>query len=464
MRPNLLLVVFDTARADAFEPFGAPGGTTPTISRMVADGATATTVGATSNWTLPSHASLFSGLLPHQLGLQGRAPRQVLGDHSGRFLSSVLGDAGWATGGVSANAWVSRAYGFAAGFDQFVDIDVRRHVPGDGLVGRIQWSADAARARLDDGMAAVERVFDHWMFDRDRSEPFFWFANLMECHSPYLPPRPYNDLRVTERLRAGRDARKFQSRRGFVEVCLGDLAVPAASLDRMRHLYLAGVRSMDDWLARMLDGLRRSGEADRTLVVVTSDHGENLGENGLLGHTLSIDERLVRVPLIVYGPGHEHFETCSSIADIPLAVSRALGVDPVPWRALPVPAGVAVAQADGFSGLDPAMAQRLIDGWDLPPRVIERLTAPMSAVRQDQFKLVLTGDRAVLHDLDHDPLEEDDVSDLHPDIVSSLTGILDDLDRHGREPPLTPAMEPAAAAAPELDESLERRLKLLGYL
>ena len=127
--------------------------------------------------------------------------------------------------------------------------------------------------------------------------------NLVECHSPYLPPWPYDDLGPIDRLRAAEEARRHLTLSGIWKACAGGFDVAPAALERMRHLYARSVRLMDDWLRDLLDDLDRRGILDRTLVIVTSDHGENFGEGGLMGHAFSLDQRLLRVPLVIAGPG-----------------------------------------------------------------------------------------------------------------------------------------------------------------
>jgi arylsulfatase A-like enzyme len=458
VRPNVLLVVMDTARADAFEPFGAPRGATPAVAQLAAGGATSRTAVATSNWTLPSHASLFSGALPRAMGLgcDGARPRDVLAANADRLLAVALARAGWATGAISTNPWVSSIHGFGLGFGEFVDVRQRRHAPGDGVRGRVEWLADAVRADLDAGMADVDEVLERWLASRAADEPFFWFVNLMECHSPYLPPLPYNDLGPFGRLRAGHEAGRYQSHRGFVLSCLGELDLPDGARERMRHLYARSVLSMDDWLARLLERLDGAGVLEDTLVVVTSDHGENLGEGGMLGHALSLDDRLIQVPVVAYGPGSEAFAGVASLADVPRAVAAAVGLEDHPWQVPACPDGILLSEVDGLATVDPNMAQKVVDEWHLPARAVQRLTEPLTCAVEGGFKLVRRGAVDTLHDLDADPLEQVDASARHPDVAARLRAALE----AATPPPAEAAGQPVLAP----DADLEERLRLLGYL
>src|SRR6266446_674878 len=128
MPPNVLLVVFDTARADAIEPYGAGVGASPTVAQLARQGSALPAAYAPSNWTLPSHVSMFSGLPPRSTGLTqapGGKPvncRPYVEALRALLLPEVLRKAGYATRGVSANAWISKGTGFATGYDEFHDV------------------------------------------------------------------------------------------------------------------------------------------------------------------------------------------------------------------------------------------------------------------------------------------------------------------------------------------------------
>src|SRR3954451_21279237 len=178
MRPNVLVVVFDAARRDALEPYGAPAGASPAVGQLAASGVALPEVYATGCWTAPSHVSIFTGLMPRAAGI-ARVPapsasKAGLEPHRDRMLSDVLRRAGYWTAGVSANLWVADG-GFDLGFDEFKSVDSGR-VAGIGEAGlkkRLRWYLEAARARHDDGARRVEQIFDNWISQPPR-QPFFW--------------------------------------------------------------------------------------------------------------------------------------------------------------------------------------------------------------------------------------------------------------------------------------------------
>ena len=248
MGPNVLLIVFDTARADAFEPYGAAAGASPAVADLARAGRSLPDVRATACWTIPSHASMFTGLYPRAAGL-GRAPggapsgcRPAMERQAERVLPEVLRRAGYRTRGISTNLWITDASGFATGFDEFRVVDATRQpdMVGAGMRSRVAWAAEAARARADDGAAEAGEVLQRWLGDATADRPTFWFVNLIEAHSPYLPPRPWNDLGLRHRLRAAAEARRHLTLGEIWRGCVGELDVPPDALDRMRHLYARG--------------------------------------------------------------------------------------------------------------------------------------------------------------------------------------------------------------------------------
>ncbi len=212
---------------------------------------------------------------------------------------------------------MSEAAGFATGFDVFEEVETGRRqaeLEREDLRGRLAWARDGLRADADDGAGAAEAVLERWLAE-SREKPFFWFVNLVEAHSPYLPPKPYDDLGPLERMRAADEARRYLNLSAIWRACLTGAVPPADALDRMRHLYARSVRLADDWVGRFLTRLADAGLADDTLVLVTSDHGENFGEEGLMAHAFSLDDRLVNVPFVsshdLSAPGP------LSLADVP---------------------------------------------------------------------------------------------------------------------------------------------------
>ena len=465
MPRNVLLLVFDTARADAMEPYGAAPGSTPAVAQLASAGA-ASEMYATASWTMPSHASMFTGEMPRALGL-GQAPggspdgvRPVLEAKADRILAEVLRRAGWETRAASTNLWVGPQAGFSTGFEEFEFIRAtsrQEQALEDDLKSRAVWAYDGLRANLDDGAAEAEATLLRWL-DEPRERPFFWFVNLIECHSPYLPPRPYNDLGALDRVRAAQEARRHLSLEAIWQTCLKEFDVPDEALERMRHLYARSVRLMDDWLARMLEAFDARGILDDTLVLVTSDHGENFGEGGLLAHAFSLDNRLIRVPFVSSDGSFAGNGAPRSLAEVPRLIAEYLGLEPHPWGE---PGPLPGAQFDFIEPDDPRV-QVAQEMWDLDEAALEVLITPLTATTDGHLKLLRRGETDLLFDVTEDPLEERPLSPAdHPD-TQRVKALVDALDSH--------AMRVEAAEAPSSDtdsgeaDELEARMRLLGYM
>jgi len=323
--PNVLLIVLDTQRADHMSLFGYDRPTTPGLddlagTSLVFDGAY-----ANSSWTLPAHASLFTGRLPFE-HRAGELRRPYLDDRH-RTLAEALRHRGYATGGFVANVyWCSRPTGLDRGFIRYEDLygnlgdALARTVLGRRLayevlpkVGRVEMPG---RKRAD----RINRDVLAWIDDLG-DRPFFAFLNYFDVHGPYLPPEPFAG-RFAGAGATGRLERQRAAGRIELGALTGDIELPSPEeLQENVDAYDESILYLDAHLDRLFDALDRRGLLDRTLVIVTSDHGESFGEHGLLhhGHSLYLDQ--LHVPLLVRLPGQ-----------VPAGrrVAEAVGIERVP--------------------------------------------------------------------------------------------------------------------------------------
>ncbi|HEU4978652.1 MAG TPA: sulfatase-like hydrolase/transferase, partial [Solirubrobacteraceae bacterium] len=399
-------------------------------------------------------------------GVSVQSARPIVEALRDRLLAEVLRRSGYRTGAVSANTWVSTHSGFATGFERFVErLDGGRpaQMSTERLGDRLRWMASAARARSDDGAAAAAATLEQWAAE-PAPAPFFWFVNLVECHSPYLPPRPYAALRAGGRMRAALEASEWLNLASFWRTCVTREAPEEPVLERMRSGYRGAIAYMDAWLGRVLEALDAAGQLEDTLVIVSSDHGENFGEGGLIGHGFSLDERLMRVPFVAAGPGAERLEGIRSLAEVPGRLAAIAGVPEHPYDPSELPP-LPVAQFDSPApGLDDPRTQRAIALWNLDEAAAARLVTPIAATTDGTVKLVVRGGREEFYDLERDPSEREQLAAaaVGADAAARLRAAL-------AHPAATASVarrvEPAPAAAedPELAE-LEDRMRLLGYL
>jgi arylsulfatase A-like enzyme len=385
-----------------------------------------------------------------------------------KVLPEVLRSVGYFTLGVSTNVWIAEYSGFATGFDEFhLTSNLRSNALSDpGVRSRLSWDLQGVRGRIDDGAAEAERLLKGHI-DAGAAQPFFWFVNLSECHSPYLPPRPYNDLPIWQRLRAAREARRHMTLTAIWRASLGGFDISDDAMTRMRHLYRRSVRAMDDWVGRLLERLEQQGLLDDTIVFVTSDHGENLGEGALLGHAFSLDDRLIRVPLISSDRRALPSNGLVSLADLPRLVGDAVGLAAHPWSDGRIGGSeVAVAQLDALVAPTDPRAAEFVEGCGLGDEAFRRLTTSMTCATDGRFKLVRRGSEEVIYDLDRDPLELTPLDREHlggsVPSLPTLRAVAGEAEDEPADPsgPLPDTQEVEADEAAAIAE----RMRTLGYL
>ena len=287
-RPHIVVLLWDTTRADRIDAYGYGRPTAPWLKSVAAEGVLFEQCRAPSPWTLPSHASIFTGLLPAHHGASNlESPLAP----SHRTLAEHLRDAGYDTILVSNNSLVHPATGIAQGFESFRDVVRERGRHGADLALEVL-REEMAKRKGDPARAA---------------RPLFLFVNLMEPHLPYDPPeeieRPWRPAGTTDAEAADAKAFGFP---GDVAHNLGLQKLDARAIERLSSLYDAEIRSLDGH-SRAIEALLAAegvlAPGSDSMLVVTSDHGENLGEHGLLDHKLSVSEALLRVPLVIRARG-----------------------------------------------------------------------------------------------------------------------------------------------------------------
>ncbi|MDP2310011.1 MAG: sulfatase [Pseudomonadota bacterium] len=309
--PNVVLLVVDTLRRDHVGAYGYARDTTPHLDALAGQGVRFSRAWSTSSWTLPAHASLFTGLHPSVHGAIEAHPRLELGPAT---LAGALDRRGYRTVGLSANAWVSGGTGLDRGFERFAFL-------GDqGLVSQLLLPLCFARPPDLGGRALTKAATAAIEEAANAGEPLFLFVNYLEAHEPLgsLPeealsrfsPTPLDPTLGRAWLR---DMPRSWSR--CTDGSVGELrcrdGLYRASPDRVRGVvdrYDAGIAYVDARIGEVWAAVERAGLDDDTLFVVTSDHGEHVGEDGRLGHMVWLDDALLEIPLVArfprrFGPG-----------------------------------------------------------------------------------------------------------------------------------------------------------------
>ncbi|HZN04736.1 MAG TPA: sulfatase-like hydrolase/transferase [Candidatus Polarisedimenticolia bacterium] len=349
-RPNILLVVADTARADRFLQEGERAAVAPRVAALAQGGAAYLDARSPSPWTLPAHASLFTGLYPSSHGAE--AGHLKLREDA-PFLAERLRRAGYRTQAYIANPWVAKDYNFHVGFDTFDEVwravkGTEGEMGAEAIVGKIARWLDW-RAGNDDAKA----------------KPFFVFVNFFEPHLPYNPPEPER----SRLLPPGADSERIERLRRFkhpdeVRAILGQTRLDAADRRVLAALYDGEVAYADRRIGDLVDLLEARGLLDDTVVAVTSDHGEMLGEHGLYDHKLSLYEPVLRIPLVLRYPARveagQRIASSVMLQDLYPTLLALAGVEPGPSqeaRRLPGIRGLKAGPIRGTSLDDPIVAE-----------------------------------------------------------------------------------------------------------
>jgi len=419
---GVLLVSIDTLRPDHLGAYGYGRTTSPHFDALARDGVLFEQALSVAPWTLPAHATLLTGLLPHRHGVRSGAERLSAGADT---LAARLGAAGFRSAAIVNSIYVGRHHGLDGGFDTFQELPEPGRAPS----------------------AVAEHALAWLEAHRRDPAPFFLFLHLYDPHSDYHA-LPRYEREFARPYHGPVDGTTAQLRR----VMRGELALGPPDRERLVDLYDAGVRQTDVELGRVLGWLDAHGLRSRVLVVVTSDHGEEFLERGGVLHARTHYEELLRIPLVIGGPGvpaGRRIPRPVSLVDVAPTI---LGL-----------AGVADPATDGhdlaalWRGRGSADEERFLvaDGSHGEGR-----PGALRSLRGERWKLIhdRETDRVELYDLAADPGEQDDLSARRPELRDALLARL--------EAATAPTGEGAvrAEAAEALSPEEAERLRALGYV
>ena len=307
--PNIILVVIDTLRADRVGVYSnGSRSLTPNLDRLAESSIVYLNALSTAPWTLPAHASLFTGLYPETHGVNWGHYEL---DDRWPVIAELLKRRGYTTFGISNNWLLSRVNGFARGFDAFIETPTDpflsrwRLALQCGVVnGAATWIGLPPEVGCDTGSA-----WTNWLLGkrlaaaRPSERPTFIFINYFEPHDPYRPPPRYTESYLTsDQRRAYRKLQQQEDRLAAHACGLPDI-FDDEQIGLLKTLYDAEVAYQDEVIGGLLNTLAECGFMKDSWIVITSDHGELFGEQGMLYHTASSHYKLLHVPLIVRPPG-----------------------------------------------------------------------------------------------------------------------------------------------------------------
>jgi len=318
--PNVLLVVLDTVAASHLGSYGYKRNTSPRLDQLATEGVLFEQNFSAASWTLPSHASIFTGLHPNTHGTGWQKPRLADGTTSVgtlayndfQTLSEELSLLGYDTCGVSEKAWLSTESGLTQGFESYWDfsnLSLSETFFLPRLFHRYQSKLGLPITNpTDKGGAQVVNQALAWLGgnrSRDEDRPFFLFLNLNEAHDPYDPPPGYREKFLPDGFPLLETYPPLLRSDVMLhrEVLQGITAISADEMALYKALYDAEILYQDGLLGQLFDGLQSLGLKENTLIIITSDHGEEFGEiEGRVGHQLSLSDSLLHVPLVIRYP------------------------------------------------------------------------------------------------------------------------------------------------------------------
>jgi arylsulfatase A-like enzyme len=440
--PPIILLMVDTLRADYLGAYGFDGDVSPNLDRFASESVVFRKCFSQAPWTKPSIASLFTSL---------HVPVHGLHSHGGRFgrrasmerrpatdtldedvttLAEALRDAGYVTGAFIINPWIRAAHGFGQGFDVF----------------KTEGAGNAVTAERP--FAAARK----WMEDLEESQAFFLYIHLMDVHGPYnAPEEDYNAVRQSRSLGDEQRLGKKQLRQ-MPPYLRRNAWFPRedGSTREIRARYAAGIRAFDRRLANFLNGLRDDGTLDEAIVILTSDHGEQLYEHHNWDHGNSLYDEELHVPLIIRLPGPHR--TGSQVNRIVSLIDL-------------MPTILALAGVPDVEGLQGEDLHALLDGGEVGRDHAETFATAVKwkpslySARTETHKLIKDMDRtdagSELYDLQRDPAETRAVGEPQAlqAMEDTLKGFFAANERRER-------LEPGSA---EIAPDVQERLRALGY-
>ena len=400
-RPNVLVIVLASARPDHLSCSGYERATTPFIDQLAAEGVRFVNAVSTASSALSAHASLLTGLFP---ATHGATEESCMLGNRQRLLSEHLRAAGYRTAAFCTDPWISPETGFGRGFESFHTQRVTGRLAGPAA-NLARKASDRVLGRGDNGARRTNRTLLDWTAASDA--PFFAYVSYRETEPPWNPPAPYDRSFVTGPKEVRRDA---------LPGSLGEAEVAHANA-----LYDGALRYLDMRIKELVDGLAACGKSEETLIVLTADHGLDLGEHARLGSGFDLSDTALRIPLLFRCPGRVPsgfvVEDLVQPTDVLPSVLAIAGLDASEARThgRVLLAGGRAAPAGEFAiaeqyrrNLDDA--RRRATGSEARP-----LDVRMKAIRTRRAKFVWHSDEAnELYDLVRDPGERQNLAEDAP--------------------------------------------------
>jgi arylsulfatase A-like enzyme len=472
---GVIIIWADTLRRDHLDVYGHRRATTPAIRRMAGEGTLFKNCLTQATWTKVSTPSLMTSLYPSSHGV-----KRII-DHvpaAATTIAEVYRDAGYATFSYASNDFTGQMTNLHQGFDE---------------VHESESLPDRARNSKTSRMG-IDRLLP-WV-EAHRDAPFFAFLSVLDPHDPYKPYPPYDTL-WADPTKEKEHERQTDAARKFIEQpFLRRFGMPSreemrkAGIDPERYVdynrdwYDGSIRGLDAEVGRLLERLRMLGLAEKTIVVFTSDHGEEFLEHGRTFHGQSVYGELNQVPLVFWGPGtvpagavvNEPVETIDLMPTL-LEMSGVKGPAEMQGQSLrPLLAAAQRGAGAPASSRDSQGRQQAAGGgWRARPAITEKWPdiGDQPPLDTESFAIVMEGWKLIhnpkrhgpmpeyeLYDFEKDPLNQNDIAAAHPDVVARLAKALGGW----RAKANAERLKPDAESMKGLSQEQLERLRSLGYI
>jgi len=480
-KPNIILIVMDAVRVDHLSCYGYTRKTSPNIDGLAKEGILFENAFSTAAWSYPSHASIFTGKYPsfhRTLGKDVRLHKE------NTTIAEVLSREGYQTIGVSSNNLLSPINGFDKGFQKYFVFDLHyeetklifkniKQCPRD-FIRTLVYGLDGYTYRN------LEKI-KYFLKKRIKRKPFFLFTNFYNCHTPYNPPRPFKKrfcklfdripLSVMELIFykifghpggkiPGFDIRKLNmvsDENNQISFMEREFDMSEEEWEIVKSWYDGEILYLDCVIGELVDFLKREGVFENTVFIITSDHGENFGEHGLVGHQFCLYDTLIHVPLIIVYPDViprgvkisslvSHIDIFPTILDLLGIKGYRRGIQGeslLPFRDRKIHDFVC-AECGEFriSHLHPKL------------KVYER---GYKCLRTESFKYIISADRQEeLYNIKKDPHEEINIAEQYPEKTKYF--------RKQLEKTIDISFFGPQELPEKRREEIKKRLHLLGYI
>jgi arylsulfatase A-like enzyme len=449
--PSIVVITLDTLRADHLGCYGYAKPTSPFLDSLAHQGTLFRNAYTVATWTLPAHTSLFTGMMPT---VHGADWNHFFVSSANHMLAEILQEQGYSTGAFISGPFLSSSFNINQGFEYYnEDVDPHSKLSRLTLFRILQtilhkklWKVDGQRRAEE-----VNQQLFPYLEWAQHQKPFFVFINYFDAHEPYDPPEAYRELFHAPAGLKG-NVRQFSIDRktGLARYHDGP-PLTQAEFDGMIALYDGEIRYLDDQFKLMWEQMERLHLLDNTLVVITADHGESIGEHGFLDHGHNLYQEQIHVPLIVIDSRLGEGKSVEQPVEI-------TDVFPTVLEAVKLPMQKDLQGRSLFHAADQPVGRSILAEIDSDP--YPRFTAfrrDQRMLMQQEIKFIASSDgKNMLFDLSSDPAElanlVQEKEAQAQQMYQQVTGIFQTLAKY------------RLRGTGELDNETRERLKALGYV